>query len=296
MLMDYLKAIVLGIVQGATEFLPVSSSGHLSVFQHIMGMSGEGSLQLTVFLHIGTLVAVIAVYYKTFWKLLKEIGKTIADVFTRKLDTKHVSDDRHMLYMMVISCVPLLFLLIPVGGGRNLKDLVEGLANDTDILVEGFCFLVTAVLLLAGSHVARTRKNTRPAVEGKDAWWVGVAQLFAAAFPGISRSGSTISTGILFGVEKNYMVEYSFVLGTPAILAAAVLEIKDALEGGPMAIGLGPILVGIVVAAVVGVAAIKLLEWLVSKDKFQFFGYYCLILSAAVITVATLERLGILHF
>ncbi|MBO7681595.1 MAG: undecaprenyl-diphosphate phosphatase, partial [Clostridia bacterium] len=264
------------------------------VFQHFMGLSGEGSLQLTVFLHIGTLVAVIAVYYKTFWKLIKEIGKTIGEFFTRKLDRKHISDDRHMLYMMVISCIPLLFLFIPVGGGRNLKDLVEGLANDSDILVEGFCFLVTAILLLTGARAARLKKNIRPVVEGKDAWWVGVAQLAAAAFPGISRSGSTISTGMLLGVNKDYMVEYSFVLGTPAILAAAVLEIKDALEGGAMALSLGPVLVGIVVAALVGVAAIKLLEWLVHKDKFQFFGYYCLILSAVVITLATLEKLGIL--
>ena len=293
-MMEYLKAIILGIVQGATEFLPVSSSGHLSVFQHFMGLSGEGSLQLTVFLHIGTLVAVIAVYYKTFWKLIKEIGKTVGEFFTRKLDTKHVSDDRHMLYMMFISCIPLLFLFIPVGGGQNLKDLVEGLANDTDILVEGFCFLTTAILLLTGAHAARTKKNIRPMVEGKDAWWVGVAQLAAAAFPGISRSGSTIATGMLRGVDKDYMVEYSFVLGTPAVLAAAVLEIKDALEGGAMALDIGPIIVGIIVAAVVGVAAIKLLEWLVNKDKFQFFGYYCLILAAVVITVATLEKLGIL--
>ena len=293
-MMEYLKAIILGIVQGATEFLPVSSSGHLSVFQHFMGISGNGSLTLTVFLHIGTLVAVIAVYYKTFWKLIKEIGKTIGEFFTRKLDTKHVSDDRHMLYMMFISCIPLLFLFIPVGGGQNLKDLVEGLANDTDILVEGFCFLTTAILLLTGAHAARTKKNIRPMVEGKDAWWVGVAQLAAAAFPGISRSGSTIATGMLRGVNKDYMVEYSFVLGTPAVLAAAVLEIKDALEGGAMALEIGPIIVGIIVAAVVGVAAIKLLEWLVNKDKFQFFGYYCLILAAVVITVATLEKLGIL--
>ena len=270
-MMEYLKAIILGIVQGATEFLPVSSSGHLSVFQHFMGLSGEGSLQLTVFLHIGTLVAVIAVYYKTFWKLIKEIGKTIGEFFTRKLDTKHVSDDRHMLYMMFISCIPLLFLFIPVGGGQNLKDLVEGLANDTDILVEGFCFLITAILLFTGSRASRTKK-----------------------FPGISRSGSTISTGMLRGVDKDYMVEYSFVLGTPAVLAAAVLEIKDTLEGGALALDIGPILVGIVVSAVVGVAAIKLLEWLVNKDKFQFFGYYCLILSAVVITLATLEKLGIL--
>ncbi|MBP5271685.1 MAG: undecaprenyl-diphosphate phosphatase, partial [Clostridia bacterium] len=88
--MEYLKAVVLGIVQGATEFLPVSSSGHLSLFQHFMGLSGDGSLQLTVFLHIGTLVAVIAVYYNTLWRLVKELGRTVGDVFTRKLDRKHI--------------------------------------------------------------------------------------------------------------------------------------------------------------------------------------------------------------
>jgi len=290
--MDYLKAIILGIVQGATEFLPVSSSGHLSVFQHFMGMSGDHSLMLTVFLHIGTLVAVIAVYWRTFLRLLKEMGLTVKDAVTRNLSRDTITEDRHMLYMMVLSCVPLLFLLIPVGGGNTLKDLVEGFTNDNDILLEGFCFFVTALLLFAGSYKSRTNLSPRPRVEGKDAWWIGVAQVCAAAFPGISRSGSTISTGMLRGVDKDYMVEYSFVLGTPAVLLASLVEIKDALENGLGTLSMGPILVGIVVAAAVGVLSIKLLEWLVNKDKFQFFGYYCLILSAVVILAATYEKIA----
>ncbi|MBQ9065985.1 MAG: undecaprenyl-diphosphate phosphatase, partial [Clostridia bacterium] len=274
--------------------LPISSSGHLSVAQHFMGLSGDGALMLTVFLHIGTLVAVIAVYYKTFWSLIKEIGRTVKDTFTGKLDTKHVSEDRHLLYMMFVSCLPLLFLYLPVGGGNKLKDLVEGFANDDDILLEGFCFLITAILLFASTHYARTHADrVRPRAEGKDAWWIGVAQLFAASFPGISRSGSTIATGMLCGVEKNYMVRYSFVLGTPAVLAASVVELKDALSGGTASLSTGPILVGIVTAAVVGVLAIKLLEWLVKKDKFEFFGYYCILLSALVIAAGVYEKVAL---
>lgn len=289
--MEYLKAIILGIVQGLTEFLPISSSGHLSLFQHFMGMSGEGSLMLTVFLHIGTLVAVVAVYYKTFWKLLKEMGLFLKDLFTGKLSKKNTTDDRHMLYMLVISCVPLLLLYLPVGGGNKLKDIVATFSEDNDILLEGFCFLLTGILLLVSSHLAKGHKG-RPRVEMKDAWWVGFAQLFAAAFPGISRSGSTIATGMIRGVDKDYMVEYSFVLGTPAVLAASLVEIKDALEVGTGSLSIGPILVGIVVSAVVGVLAIKLLEWLVSKDKFQFFGYYCLILAAFTILASTYEHIA----
>jgi len=289
--MEYLKAIILGIIQGATEFLPISSSGHLSVAQHFMGLGGPGSLMLTVFLHVGTLVAVIAVYYKTFWKLIKEIVYFLGDLFTGRLFRKPVSEDRHLLYMLFISCLPLLLLFIPIGGGQNLKDFVEQFSNDNDIILEGVCFMITAFLLFKGSYDSR-HKKTHPRAEMKDAWWIGIAQFFAAALPGLSRSGSTIATGMMRGVEKNYMVEYSFVLGTPAVLAASIVEIKDAVGGAAPSMPLGPILVGVITAAVVGVLAIKLLQWLVNKDKFEFFGYYCAILSAVVIAFGVWEKVG----
>lgn len=290
--MSYLQAIILGIVQGATEFLPVSSSGHLSVIQHFMGLSGSGSLMLTVFLHIGTLAAVIIVYYKTFWKLIKQIVFTIRDLFTGRLFHSKPTEDRHLLYMMVVSCVPLLFMFIPVGGGRNIKDVVENFTNDNDIFLEGFCFLITAILIFVGTAASRRKKNIRPRAEGKDAWWVGVAQVIAAAFPGISRSGSTIAAGMMRGVDKDYMVEYSFVLGTPAVLAASGLEIKDAITGGTAGLALGPIIVGILTAGIIGILAIKLLQWMVNKDKFEIFGYYCAALSAFVIAAATFEKIA----
>lgn len=290
--MEYLQAVILGIVQGLTEFLPISSSGHLSLLQHFMGMSGEGSLMLTVFLHIGTLVAVVAVYYKTFWKLLKEIWFFLKDLFTGKLFKKgqEISENRHLLYMMFFSCLPLLLLFIPIGGGMNIKDYVARFTEDNDILLEGFCFLFTSILLFTAVHISRTSKNIRTRVETPDAFSIGLAQVVAAAFPGVSRSGSTIATGMLCGVDRNVMVEYSFVLGTPAVLAAALVEMKDALDVGLTGISVGPLLVGIVVAAVVGVLAIKLLQWMVNKDKFTFFAYYCLILATLTIAAGCYEH------
>ena len=288
--MKILQAIILGIVQGVTEFLPISSSGHLSIFQHFMGITGEGSLTLTVFLHVGTLVAVIAVYYKTFIELIKELGGVVKDLFTGKLSFKNTTDSRQMLYMMIISCIPLLIIILPVGNDMRVMDLVSRFSEDNDIILEGFCFLLTSLLLLGGTHVARTRKNIKDHAGVKEAVAIGVAQVFAACLPGVSRSGSTISTGMLCGVDKDYMVRYSFVLGTPAVLAATLMEFKDVLEGGAMQMDVLPIVIGIVVAAVSGVASIKLLELLVKTDRFRLFGYYCFVLGIVVITAGVLEK------
>ena len=265
--MEILKAILLGFLQGVTEFLPISSSGHLSVFQHFFGnVGGTSSLLFTVLLHMGTLIAVFVVYYKTIWGLIVEFFSTIKDIFTGKFKWSEMNENRRMLFMFVISCVPLLFLLIPVGGDRRIMDVLGGLADDNDILVEGVCFLFTAALLLVGSWRAKKVK-ARPQIGAKSALAVGVAQAFAAGFPGISRSGSTISTGMICGVSKEYMVRYSFILGIPAILAANVMEIKDAVALGEQ-IDILPVIIGVVTAAVVGFAAIKALEWLVKIDKF----------------------------
>ncbi|NLL62794.1 MAG: undecaprenyl-diphosphate phosphatase [Ruminococcaceae bacterium] len=288
--MEYLKAIILGLVQGITEFLPISSSGHLSIFQHFMNMSGEGSLTLTVFLHIGTLVAVIAVYYKTFLDLIKQMGLFIKELFTGKLSFKNPDEDRKMLYMLFISCLPLLLLIIPIGNDMKFMDWVTRFAEDDDIILEGVCFLFTALLLLGGTYVAKTKKDIKNAVDTKDAVAVGFAQFVAACLPGISRSGSTISTGMLCGVDKNYMVRYSFVLGTPAVMMASLIEIKGVVEGASLNIDIFPCIVGIVVAAVSGVLAIKLLEKLVKTDKFKFFGYYCLVIGVIVVAIGIFEK------
>lgn len=291
--MEFLKAIFLGFVQGVTEFLPISSSGHLSVVQHFFGtVGGDNSLLFTVLLHMGTLFAVIFAYWRTIWELILEAISLIKDIFTGKFKWKEMNTNRRMLFMFVISCLPLLLLLIPVGNDLKVMDVLGSLADDNDIMVEGCCFLFTAALLLIGSWRS-TKVKARPELNAPSALAVGFAQALAAGFPGISRSGSTISTGMLCGVSKQYMVRYSFILGIPAILAANVLEIKDAVEVGEQ-LNLLPIIIGVVTAAVVGFAAIKTLEWLVKIDKFKVFGYYCLVLGFLVLGAGALEMMGIL--
>lgn len=279
--MSVIKAIILGIVQGVTEFLPISSSGHLSLFQHFLKIDGEGSLLFSVLLHLGTLIAVFIVYRKTIFELFKEFFSLLKDIFTGNFHFKKLTGKKKMLVMFFFSCLPLLLLLIPVGNDMKLMDWLGGFSEDDSILLEGFCFLITGILLLSSTYISKKRPLTR-SVNTLDAFAIGTAQVFAAGFPGISRSGSTISTGMLCGVSKEYMVEYSFILGMPAILVASVVEFKDALEAGSQVEAL-PTVIGIAVAAVSGIACIKLLQWILKKDMWKYFGYYCLILGVATI-------------
>lgn len=272
--MSVIKAIILGIVQGVTEFLPISSSGHLSLFQHFLGVSGEGSLLFSVLLHLGTLIAVFIVFHKTIFELVVEAIALIKDIFTGKFKYKELRGKKKMLVMFFFSCLPLLLLLIPVGNDMKLMDLLGGLSEDDSIFVEGICFLATGALLLTSTYISKKKTLIRE-VNTTDAFAVGLAQVFAAGFPGISRSGSTISTGMICGVSKENMVEYSFILGIPAIVVANIVEFKDAVEAGSQ-LEILPTIIGILVAAVVGVACIKLLQWILKKDMWKYFGYYCL--------------------
>ena len=272
--MTIIKAIILGIVQGVTEFLPISSSGHLSLFQHFLNVNNDTSLLFSVLLHLGTLIAVFIVFYKTIIALVVDAIGLIKDIFTGNFKFKQLKGKKKMLVMFVFSCIPLLFLLLPVGNDMKLMDVLGGLSEDDSILVEGFCFLFTGALLLLSTYVSK-KKTLNREVNTLDAFAIGIAQVFAAGFPGISRSGSTISTGMLCGVSKDYMVEYSFILGIPAILVASVVEFKDAVEAGAQ-LEILPTVIGIIVAAVSGVACIKLLQWILKKDIWQYFGFYCI--------------------
>lgn len=284
--MSIIKAIILGIVQGVTEFLPISSSGHLSLFQHFLNVDGEGSLLFSVLLHLGTLIAVFIVFHKTIFELIADAFGLIRDIFTGKFKFKQLQGKKKMLVMFVFSCIPLLLLLLPVGNDMKLMDVLSGLSEDDSILVEGFCFLFTGVLLLTSTYISK-KKTLNREVNTLDAFAIGLAQVFAAGFPGISRSGSTISTGMICGVSKEYMVEYSFILGIPAIIVANAVELKDAVETGAQ-LELLPTIIGVIVAAVVGVACIKLLQWILKKDMWKYFGFYCLVIGVFTIICSIL--------
>lgn len=284
--MSIIKAIILGIVQGITEFLPISSSGHLSLFQHFLNVDGEGSLLFSVLLHLGTLIAVFIVFYKTIFELIIDAFGLVKDIFTGKFKFKQLRGKKKMLVMFVFSCIPLLLLLIPVGNNMKLMDVLGGLSEDDSILVEGFCFLFTGLLLLSSTYISK-KKTLNREVNTLDAFAVGIAQVLAAGFPGISRSGSTISTGMICGVSKENMVEYSFILGIPAIIVANAVEFKDAVEAGAQ-LELLPTIIGVLVAAVVGVACIKLLQWILKKDMWKYFGFYCIVIGVFTIICSAL--------
>ena len=191
----------------------------------------------------------------------------VKDIFTGKFKFKQLQGKKKMLVMFVFSCIPLLLLLIPVGNDMKLMDVLGGLSEDDSNLVEGFCFLFTGCLLLSSTYISKKKELNRE-VNTVDSFAIGLAQVFAAGFPGISRSGSTISTGMICGVSKEYMVEYSFILGIPAIIVANVVELKDAVEMGAQ-LEVLPTIIGVVVAAIVGVACIKLLQWILKKDMWK---------------------------
>ncbi len=279
--MSILSAILQAIIQGITEFLPVSSSGHLSLYQHFTGNSGEGALMFSALLHLGTLAAVCTVFYKQIWELIKEFCLMVKDIFTGNFSIKDASPQRRVVFMYIISTAMLIPFVI-------FKGVFEGFAEDGSILMEGICFLYTAAILFMAD---RTSKGSKRAVDMKykDAATVGFFQGIAL-LPGVSRSGSTISAGLFCGLTREAAVSYSFILGIPAILGGCLIEVKDGIAQ-EADIGVLPCIIGFVVAAIVGFLAIKLVQMLIKSDKFKVFWIYLGILGVVVIIIAIIEAI-----
>ncbi len=278
--MSILNAIFQAIIQGLTEFLPVSSSGHLSLFQHFTGQSGEGALMMSAFLHLGTLVAVFVAFKKTIISLIKEFGLLVKDVFTGKFKWKEMNPHRRMIIMLIISTL----CLIPFA---FFKDWFTGIAEDDSILAEGLCFLYTSAILFMSDLCTKGKKKAGDIKTG-DAVTVGFFQ-GVALLPGVSRSGSTISAGLFSGFTRETAVQYSFILGIPAILGGALSEAKNAVTTKAN-VDILPCIIGFLVAAFVGLLAIKLVRWLVKTDKFKIFAYYTFILGIVVIVISIVEK------
>ena len=278
--MDIINVIIQAVVQGLTEFLPVSSSGHLSVVQHITGYSGDSALILMIVLHLGTLVAVVAAFWKTIWEMIKEFFFTIRDIFTKKFSWKGMNANRRMMIMVIIATL----ILVPV---YIFKDFFTAREGDGDIIFEGLAFLFTAVLLFLADTCHGTKTGEKMTV--KDAITIGLFQC-VALFPGVSRSGSTTAAGLFCGLDKETAVSFAFVLGIPAILGGSVLEIGDALRSDMQLdwVGLG---LGFVVSAAVGFLAIKLVKWLLESDRFMIFGIYTLILGTICVIGGSWEHI-----
>lgn len=299
--MNIFEAIVLGAVQGLTEFLPVSSSGHLAIFQHFFGLN-DNNLFFNVMLHVGTLTAVCAVYWRLFLRLIKSFFRILKKIFTRKFKWGEMDADENLVLMLIIGLLPLFLLFLPIGGGMKIKDLADKWNSDGYLIITSISLLVTSFLLVIGINA--NRKTTilykshgklradgagRRKLNPVDAVFIGLFQAVAAIFPGISRSGSTLTAGELRKINKQRALDYSFVLGTPAIIAAALLEGKDALfpaDGSAVSIEFLPTLIGIITSAIVGFLAIRLFKWLLSTNRMYYFvlytagaGIICLVIS-----------------
>lgn len=279
--MGTIEAIFQGIIQGLTEFLPVSSSGHLSLYQHFTGNSGESGFLLSAVLHLGTLLAVFIAFKDIIWALVKECFMIIKDIFTLKFNFRNCNGERRMIFALIISLV----MLIPF---YLFKDYIEGFSTDSDIIVEGVCFLYTALILFLSDKCTSGRREKED-ITLKNAVTVGLFQ-GVALMPGISRSGSTICGGLFSGFTRELAVSYSFVLGIPTILGGCLLEIKDAVDSGNVEIQILPFITGFIVSAIVGICAIKLVKLLMKKNKFVYFSYYTALLGITVIVLGILGK------
>ena len=279
--MDYINMIIQAIVQGLTEFLPVSSSGHLSVLQHFLDIK-EGSLTISVVLHLGTLIAVFIAFRRDILGMIKEFVFSLRDICTGKFSWKDMNESRRMMIMVIISTL----LLIPVYFLRWYFTAPEG---DGDIIFEGIAFLFTALILFFSDAAVKGRKTGRD-ITVRDALTVGFFQV-VAVLPGVSRSGSTISAGLFRGFERRTAVTYAFILGIPAILGGSVTELSDALHEGA-ALNIPLLLLGMVIAAVVGLLSIKLVQIVIKHDKFKIFAVYTLIIGILCVIIGAYENIS----
>lgn len=281
--MSLLKAILMGLIQGLTEFLPVSSSGHLALFKILFGVETDTGILFDVLLHVGTLISICVVYYKDIWKLIVEGFGILGDVFVNGvLFVKNKSGKEQEPYRKIVHSSYRKFVMliivstIPTGIiGFVGRDVVE-MASEL-LLVPGICLLVTAVLLFIADRIRDGEKLPKN-VTYTNAFSIGIAQGIAT-LPGISRSGTTITACLISGFQRNFAVKYSFIMSIPAILGAMVLEIKDVAGTSIESIEILYYVIGMLIAAVVGYICIKTMLVIVRKKKFTGFAIYCLIVG-----------------
>lgn len=263
--MTYLIAAILGVVQGFAEFLPISSSGHLSLLQHFFGLAEVDNL-FNILLHFATLVAVGVYYARDVLDMVAEFFHWMGDIVFRRRSTTRPPEARRMVLLIIVGTLPLFLVML-------VKNRVEMLGNYPVFI--SIALLVTGCILFFSDRMARGRKTVRSATIG-DVFLVGVAQ-GVATIPGLSRSGCTISAGMALGFQRKFAVRYSFLMSLPAVLGATILEVKDVAQAEiSLAQGILPkYLLGMVIAGIVGFFSIHLVNLLADKGKFGSFAYYC---------------------
>ena len=279
--MNWFNALIAGVIQGLTEFLPVSSSGHLVIYGELFGKGDGGHLAFTVFLHFATLLSVLIVFYKDVWMLITEFFSALSDIIKGKPNFK--TPERRFLLMVIIATIPAVVagLLIKMTG---LDEMLE------NIFVVAVMLIVTAILMFCVDRM-NNGKYTGANAPFKASWIVGGLQAIAI-LPGLSRSGSTIFGGLLGGLKKEFAVRFAFILSIPTILGAGLVELAGVIKGGDL--GATPIgmLLGFIAALVCGIVSIRFIKVLIKNNKFYIFGIYCLLASVFAFLVGS----GVIRF
>ena len=285
--MEWFEAIVLGLLQGLTEFLPVSSSGHLEIGKVLLGVETTDDLLFTTMVHAATVLSTIVVFRNQIWDLLKGFFGGLKGLKVAKDENGSrvlvCNDQTDYLLKMVVSMIPVFVV------GVFFKDQVESLFGS--IYVVGYALIVTALLLFFSDFASRPgRKSIFPANTYRNgiSYWqafaVGLGQSFAVV-PGLSRSGTTISTGLICGVKREVMAQFSFLMVLVPILGETFLEIVGG-EFGASSVGAMSLVLGFVSAFLSGLFACKVMIALVKKAKLSWFALYCLIASACIFIFA----------
>lgn len=271
--MTYLKAIILGIVQGLTEFLPVSSSGHLAILENLMKINEESVLFFAAMLHFGTLISIVVVYFKDISILIKEFFMVILEGVTGKGFNINKNAHRKFGLLIITACIPTAII------GVVFSDFFESLFQS--VFSVGIGLLITGSLLWLSEKIAKGNKNIKT-MKYKDAFIVGLFQSAAIA-PGISRSGSTIVGSLFRGLNKELTVKFSFLISLPVVLGAGGIEFIKALDQGLNGISFGVLIAGVATSAISGYVAINVMIQLVTHKKLHYFSYYTWTLGIIII-------------
>jgi len=257
--MGYFDAIVLGIVQGLTEFLPISSSGHLVIFQHLLKISSD-NIAFEVFVHCGTLLSVLVVYFNDIMQMIRSLFRGITH---KNINTTYQDDPFFRLSIyVVIGTIPAVF------AGLFFEDFFVSIFHNINLV--GVTLMVTGTIILLSHFINAPKKE----LSAGKSLLVGVAQAIAI-LPGISRSGFTISSALLMGISRENAARFSFLLAIPAILGAALLHIIDLFSAEVTGIAVGPMLTGFLASFIIGYLAIRILLSVLKSGKFAWFAPYC---------------------
>ena len=274
--MTYIQGIILGLAQGLSEFLPISSSGHLALLQYFFGISSENVLPFAVLLHLGTLISVFIVYWKDIVALVKELGAVIKDIFTGKGLRINANPTRRLGFMIIVATIPTAII------GLLFNDLFNGMY--LSLIAIGIGLLITGTILVIAERMGRNSKGIKE-MKFRNAFFVGLMQGVAIC-PGISRSGSTLFGGLISGLNREFAVKFAFLISIPSILGSVIVEAPDAFKAGMDMSLIGPVVVGVLVSALSGLFAIKAMIKLVSNKNLMGFSVYTWALGIAVIVYA----------